>query len=166
MLLLDAHTVPVKNCVIFWTVTRNFSKFQWFGFVVLRTFWGYKLKSNKKAALLKYVIRIQRAVRGWYQRRTFLRLKTSILMIQTRFRFFLSKLSWTPLNTSPLTSFHYTKSCKMGVFWVNLWSQLMKPGIDYCWIKGYQCSCRVSWNEKWICSFTGPLAKSKTPISI
>ena len=44
------------------------------------------MEDAREAALLKYVIRIQRAVRGWYQRRTFLRLKNSILMIQTRFR--------------------------------------------------------------------------------
>jgi myosin-7 len=44
------------------------------------------METAREGALLKYVITIQRAIRGWYQRRTFLRLKKTIIMIQSAFR--------------------------------------------------------------------------------
>ena len=44
------------------------------------------MENAREAALLKYVITLQRAIKGWYQRRVFQKLRNSVLMIQSRFR--------------------------------------------------------------------------------
>lgn len=44
------------------------------------------MENAREAALLKYVLTLQRAIRGWYRRRMYLKLRASALMIQSRFR--------------------------------------------------------------------------------
>ena len=44
------------------------------------------MENARENALLKYVITLQRAWRGWYHRRQYIKLRNSALMIQSRFR--------------------------------------------------------------------------------
>ena len=45
-----------------------------------------RMENARENALLKYVVTLQRAIRGWYHRRQFLKLKACALMIQKQFR--------------------------------------------------------------------------------
>lgn len=51
----------------------------------------YKLEVAREEAIEKFVVVIQRAVRGWYARRTFQRLKKSVVTIQSMWRAYLAK---------------------------------------------------------------------------
>lgn len=60
----------------------------------------FKLEVAREQSIEKFVVVIQRAVRGWYARRTFQRLKKSVCTIQSMWRSYLARRDYKVVSTT------------------------------------------------------------------
>ena len=62
-----------------------------------------ELEVYREKSLLKYILVLQRAVRGWYAKRTFQRLKRSVVKIQALWRAYRDRKVFEPLISSKMS---------------------------------------------------------------
>ena len=56
------------------------------------------MEVGREKALLRYVLTLQRAIRGWYAKRTFQRLKRSVVKIQALWRAYRARKAYREMT--------------------------------------------------------------------
>ena len=57
-----------------------------------------ELENHREKSLLKYILVLQRAVRGWYAKRTFQRLKRSVVKVQAIWRAYRARKAYREMT--------------------------------------------------------------------